>query len=101
MLRAPSGNRAHLRQTLRELAQSLDVTDGVVEVELALSDLAPVVPQQLSLFDREPVSQAELRAVLRSLVARHGEASFYWMRPDDPDARLPERRFRLDPADDV
>lgn len=99
-LRASSANGTHLRQTVRELAQSLDVSGGVIEVELALSDLAPVVPRQLSLFEREPVSQDALRAVLRSLAARHRGASFYWMRPDDPDARLPERRFRLDRAED-
>lgn len=100
-LRGSSGNGTHLRQTVHELAGSLDVTSGVVEVELVLSDLAPVVPRQLSLFEREPVSQEQLRAILRSLVARHGEASFYWMRLTDPDARLPERRFRLDQADDA
>lgn len=99
-LRAPSGNGVHLRQTVRELAASLAVTSSVVEVELALSDPAPVVPRQLSLFEREPVSQDALRAVLRNLAARHGEASFYWMRLADPDARLPERRFRLDRADE-
>jgi len=99
-LRSPSGNGAHLRQTVRELAQSLGVSGGVVEVELTLADLAPVVPRQLSLFEREPVSQDHLRAVLRSLVARHHEGAFFWMRLTDPDARLPERRFRLDPADE-
>jgi len=100
-LRAPSGNGAHLRQTVRELAGALGVSGGVVEVALGLSDLAPVVPRQLSLFEREPVSQDELRAVLRSLATRHSAASFYWMRPDDLDARLPERRFRLDRADEI
>lgn len=98
-LRSPSGDGVHLRQTVRELAQSLDVSGGVVEVALALSDLAPVVPRQLSLFEREvAVSQDELRALLRSLVARHREAGFFWMRLN-PDARLPEQRFKLDPAD--
>ena len=100
-LRSPSGDGVHLRQTVRELAQSLDVSGGVVEVALALSDLAPVVPRQLSLFERDPVSQDELRALLRILVARHREAGFFQIRLVDPDARLPERRFRLESLDEL
>jgi nucleotidyltransferase/DNA polymerase involved in DNA repair len=95
-LRQPRADADHLRRTVRELAQSLNVSSGVIEVELALGEIEAEVPRQLSLFDREPVSQTELRAALERLAAHYGDEGFYWARVADPDARLPERRVRLE-----
>jgi DNA polymerase-4 len=99
VLRQPTGSLHHLRETVGDMAHTLTVTCGVVEVELALSDIAPAVPRQLSLFDRPAVPQAHLSSVLKDLVARYGATHFYWARAVDPDARLPERRYRREPAD--
>jgi hypothetical protein len=68
---------------------------GVAGVEVTLGGMAPAVARQLSLFERGPVPQERLRAVLKDLVARYGDDSFYWVTLVDPAARLPERRFRL------
>jgi nucleotidyltransferase/DNA polymerase involved in DNA repair len=98
-LRQPTDNLRHLRDTVREMAQSLAVSGAVVGLELALSDIAPAVPRQLSLFDRPAVPQAHLNTVLRDLVARYGDSHFYWARAVARDARLPERRYRWERAD--
>jgi nucleotidyltransferase/DNA polymerase involved in DNA repair len=98
-LRQPSVNVRHLRDTVADLARSLAVAQGLVGVELVLSDLEPAKPRQLSLFEREAVSQAHLNTVLHDLVARYGGEHFYWLCAADPDARLPERRFRWEKAD--
>jgi nucleotidyltransferase/DNA polymerase involved in DNA repair len=99
VLRQPTGSPRHIRETVRDMAQSLAVTCGVVDVELALSDVTPAVPRQLSLFDRPAVPQAHLNGVLKDLVARYGDAHFYWVRAVARDARLPERRYRWEKAD--
>lgn len=99
-LRTPSTDPAHLRATVREMARSLAVTSGVVEAELALSDIAPAVPRQLSLFERPPVPQEHLSTVLKDLVARYGAAHFVRAHAADRDARLPEQRYRWEEAAD-
>ena len=98
VLRQPTGSIPHLQDAVREMAQSLAVTAGVVELDLALSDIAPAVPKQLSLFERDAVPQAHLSTVLKDLVARYGDAHFHWARVVDRDARLPERRYRWEKA---
>ncbi|HVO71615.1 MAG TPA: hypothetical protein VMT24_16310, partial [Aggregatilineaceae bacterium] len=99
VLRQPTGSARHIRETVIDMARTLAVTCGVVEVELTLSDIAPAVPRQLSLFDRPAVPQTHLSRVLEDLVARYGAAHFYRARAVDPDARLPERRYRREQAD--
>jgi nucleotidyltransferase/DNA polymerase involved in DNA repair len=98
VLRQPSASVRHLCATVHEMARSLPVSGGVVEAELVLSDVVPAVPRQLSLFERDAVPQALLSTVLKDLMARYGSEHFYWMRVADPDARLPERRFRWEQA---
>ncbi|NDJ75766.1 MAG: hypothetical protein GYB65_05870 [Chloroflexi bacterium] len=99
VLRQPSSSLDHLRTTARDMAQALTLTAGVTDVELTLSDIAPAVARQLSLFDRPAVPQVHLNTVLRDLVARYGNSHFYWARAADRDARLPERRFRWEKAE--
>ncbi len=99
VLRQPSANVRHIRETVHEMGRSLPVSGGIVEAELVLSDIAPAVPKQLSLFERDAVPQAHLSTVLKDLIARYGGEHFYWMCAADPDARLPERRFRWEKAE--
>lgn len=99
VLRQPSNRLPHIREAVREMAQSLVVTCGVVAIDLSLSDIAPAVARQLSLFDRPTVSQAHLSTVLHDMVARYGDTHFYWVRAVARDARLPERRYRWEKAD--
>ncbi len=101
MLRQPSGSARHVRETVRDMAQSFDVTAGVVALELALGHIAPAVSHQLSLFDRPAVPQAHLNTALKDLVARYGSTHFYWVRAVARDARLPERRYRWENADET
>lgn len=99
ILRQPSGSLRHIHHTVREMAQSLLTTSGVVTIELTLSGIIPAVPRQLSLFDRPAVSHTHLHTVLQDLVARYGDGHFYWARAVARDARLPERRYRWEKVD--
>lgn len=95
VLRQPAGTAGHLTRVAHDLLAAMWVPCRVVEVTITLDDLVPAVARQLSLFDRAPVPQERLRAVLKDLVARYGEDCFYWVTLLDPEARLPERRFQL------
>lgn len=95
-LQQPSGSLNHLRETVKALADRCSIPCGIVSLELALGDMTPITGQQLSLFPQPALAQAQLQELLRDLVARYGDDCFYWMTPSDPDARLPERRFRLE-----
>jgi hypothetical protein len=99
VLRQPAGNSRHLRETVYNMAQSLGVMEGVIEIDLMLSDIAPAIPRQLSLFDRPAVPQAHLNTVLSDLMAHYGDEHFFWVRVTNRDARLPERRYRWEKAD--
>ncbi len=98
VLRQPSANLRHIITTAGEMGRSLPVSGGIVEAEMVLSDIAPAVPKQLSLFERDAVPQEQLSAVLHDLVARYGGEYFYWLCAADLEARLPERRFRWEKA---
>jgi nucleotidyltransferase/DNA polymerase involved in DNA repair len=98
VLRQPASQARHLAETLIELARSLSPAQPVAAAEALLSDIAPAVPRQLSLFERPTVSESHLSAVLKDLAARYGAAHFYWLRAADDEARLPERRYRWEQA---
>ncbi|MBI5961723.1 MAG: hypothetical protein HY866_23500 [Chloroflexi bacterium] len=98
MLRQPSDSLRHLVDTAEDLMAAFSISQGVTEIELVLGDLERVTARQLGLFERQPVSQEQLSEALRHLVARYGDGIFYRVRLTDPDARLPERRFRLEKA---
>jgi DNA polymerase-4 len=95
VLRQPTAHQPHLLETAVGLAESLPVSAGVTEIEVVVDDLGPPVARQLSLFDREPVSATQLKEVLAGLVKRYGEDCFYWAQVMDSEARLPERRVRV------
>jgi len=66
--------------------------EGVSEVTLTLGDISDAPAQQLSLFDEEPASRAELTALLDRLAARFGPHAFQMAVLTDPSHPLPERR---------
>lgn len=93
VLRQATASASHLSQAARELLASMQVSCGVAGVEIGLGGIVVGEARQLTLFDREPVAQDRLQAVVRDLIARYGEGCFHFARLVDPDARLPERRF--------
>lgn len=95
-LRQPRARLEAAVETVCELASSLPVTEGVTGVEVTLDDIGTPDARQLSLFEREPVSTAQLRAVLQTLVKRYGDECFYLVHVVDEADRLPERRVRLE-----
>ena len=95
VLRQPGSSTPHLTRTCIDLLGTMQVPRGIIEMTVSLGNIKPVAARQLSLFERDPVSQERLRAVLTDLVARYGDESFYWVTLIDPDARLPERRVEL------
>jgi nucleotidyltransferase/DNA polymerase involved in DNA repair len=98
VLREPLMVDSALLNVTKELFQSIQVSGPVTGVEIILSGIAPIVGRQMSLFEREPVSHSKLHLVLKDLVARYGEDSFYLLKLTNQDARLPERRFSLEKA---
>lgn len=98
-LRQPAATAARLAETAAALLAGARVGSGVVGVTLALSGIAPATAQQLSLFPRDPVPAARLRATLQDLVARYGAEGFYWPRLTRPDDWLAQRRAGLEPVD--
>jgi hypothetical protein len=71
----------------------------VTGLEVSLADLVPAVGQQLDLFVHQTGQDKRLRQALRNVVARYGTECLYWIRLTDPQARLPERSFRLQKVD--
>lgn len=96
-LRSPSSGAARLADAAFDLLLTLPIRRHLQTLELRFSGAAPVFERQLSLFDRPPVAIDQLRAALASLSGRYGDC-FYVARLVDPDARIPEARFRLEPA---
>jgi hypothetical protein len=95
-LRQPTARHVHLLETAVGLAASLPVAAGVTEIEVIVDDMGSPVARQLSLFEREPVSATQLKDVLAGLVKRYGEDCFYWAQVVDGEARVPERRVRVE-----
>jgi DNA polymerase-4 len=94
-LRQPSASPERLALTLVEMLDAVQIVSAVAEVEVTFGRIVEAEARQLSLFPTESVPQDRLRQVLRQLIARHGAETFYWADLVDPNARLPEYRFRL------
>jgi len=94
-LRQPSASPERLVRTLDEMLERLRLRSAVAEATVTLGRIVQAEARQLSLFPPESVPQDRLREVLQQLIARHGAEMFYWADLVDPDARLPEQRFRL------
>lgn len=94
ILRQPTGSGQRLVDTLTEMLRGMHLTQGVVEVEVLLGDIAQAEAQQLSLFEIAGAPREDLRSILEDLVRKYGSESFYWASLTSPDDRLPERRFK-------
>ncbi|MEO6758840.1 MAG: hypothetical protein ABIO24_05255 [Saprospiraceae bacterium] len=92
--REPISSSHGLYRAVERLLVRVNVSCGIVEVGLRVSQLAPVVPRQLSLFD--PPQAEELHNVLIDLAERYGADCFYQVETHRHPARLPEFHFHLE-----
>jgi nucleotidyltransferase/DNA polymerase involved in DNA repair len=99
VLRQPTADASHIIYALDQLLARARVSCGVEELEVTLSGLVPASGRQLNLFVHGAVQERRLRGVLRNLVTRYGADCFYRVSLTDQEARLPERRFRLQEMD--
>lgn len=95
-LDAPTAQSDTIALASRRLLGRMSIRDGVESITVQCADLTPLATGQLSLFaDASPVP--DLRPATReSLLARFGPRRLFRPRADERDARLPERRYRLD-----
>ena len=71
----------------------------VARLELELDDVAPAAGTQLTLFAPQTGRTGRLGWQLARLALRFGEGRVGWMEIGDPDALLPEARWRWRPTD--
>ena len=101
VMRRPSGDQERLRRILTELLGNAQVRSGVIELELVLDNLVPVVGQQLDLFVHGTGQEHRLRDVLKDLVNRYGSHCFYQVSLLDHQAPLPELRCQFREMDEL
>jgi DNA polymerase-4 len=94
-LAEPTSNSAILAAALLALSRSVVLESGVVAVKVSIFALTPTVVEQLDLFAPEGGQNQRLRDVLDRLQGRFA-GSLLSARLAEPDARLPERRVRLE-----
>ncbi len=99
VLREATANAKLISRTLMRLLTSIELSVGVVEVDVTLSELENEVTRQLDLFGTPTLSQNHLSDLLENLTARFGDDSFYQMIPLETDHWLPERRYSFEKAD--
>lgn len=104
-----NGQRVTLREQFSQPTQQLRLveqalvtqvrahkpTAGVIEMQIVLSCLAPILQKQLSLFEA-PVPDETIGETLLNLSDRHGKR-FFAMEPFRPNSRFPDRRYRAIP----
>ena len=79
----------------------LNLFPGVSQVTIILANLGPALGEQPELFGPTPsrLQSEALQSHLPELLARFGPERFYTVELTTPNAHLPERRFRLHPAE--
>jgi nucleotidyltransferase/DNA polymerase involved in DNA repair len=90
----PVASSGGIYKKLWFLLKQITLSGGVMQIEVRLSAIRPVLPRQLSLFDDLDGGE-HLRETLVDLTARHG-ACFFAPLLHHPDALLPEYRFSLE-----
>jgi protein ImuB len=90
-----TADRATIIQALLALSRSAIITSGVEAVRVAGLDLVPLAAAQLDLFAPERGQRDRLDAVLSQLSTRQANGLLRAILAN-PQARLPERRVRLD-----
>lgn len=93
-LREAGQETALLQRALAARLARLELSAGVCALQLTLTALTPATGQQPVLFG--PPQAGHWQAHLPDLLARFGPGRFYTVELGDPEARLPEQRFRLD-----
>lgn len=96
VLRRPTQSAHHLHSTAIDLFHRVALSQGILGIELILTDLVPGEVQQLSLFSESSSEQAHSR-VLQDVAARYGDCLFRVL-ATDPQARLTEARFCIQSA---
>jgi len=89
----PVASAAGIARTIQQLAERVRLTKGVTALEVSSAHLVANTLRQLELFGYQP-GRAQLIDLANILVTRHS-GCFYQAAPDEPEALLPERRFRL------
>jgi DNA polymerase-4 len=95
VMRQPTGNPERLNRILGELMAQAEIGWGITELEVILADMIPAKGQQLDLFVHQAGQEGRMHEALKDLVARYGTSYFYRISLISREARLPERRFRL------
>jgi DNA polymerase IV len=95
--REPVSGSLGLYRALQTMTAQLKVRSSVVELEVRLGRLSPVLPRQLSLFDAP--MQCDPRPLLLELAERYDDIRFYSVALNSQPSRLPERRFHLERLD--
>ena len=94
-LSKPTQALRHIGRQLQTLFQHNQPPAGLIDLQVALSYLAPILHRQLNLF--EPVGTDEtLVETIEHLSDRHGQR-FFHLRPEQTRSRLPERRYQVTP----
>jgi nucleotidyltransferase/DNA polymerase involved in DNA repair len=99
VLRRPTGDPKRLARIFCELMGRIQVESGISGLEVILTDMRPATGQQLDLFVHRTGQESRLCHALKDLVARYGAGCFYRVSLINPEAHLPERRFRLREVD--
>lgn len=95
VLTEPTSDVALLTQILLALSRTATLESGVTTVTVVASHLVPVVTEQLNLFGQMAGQAQRLHDVLNRLEGRFA-GSLLRAQLNDPRARLPERRVRLE-----
>ncbi|MBL8119610.1 MAG: hypothetical protein JNJ78_18920 [Anaerolineae bacterium] len=86
-------NRIALFRDLQYLFRKLEIRNGIVEIEVQISKLEAVVPQQLSLFDAIPARDP--RTLLLQLSDQYGGDCFFVIAENTQQTPIPEMEFHL------
>jgi len=98
VLREATANAKLIGRMLMRLLSDVEITMGVVEIQVTASELATPVMRQLDLFGTPTLGQNRLSDLLESLTARFGDECFLQVIPLDTDHWLPERRYAFEKA---
>jgi hypothetical protein len=101
VFRQPAAGAQPIGRTLVDLLAQVTYPCGVVGLEVVLAGLIPARGEQLDHFVHRTRQESRLRDTLGNLVTRYGAGCFYLVSVTDREARLLERRFRLQEASDL
>jgi hypothetical protein len=77
------------------MLSAMDVTNGVVEFDIEITDITDIQPQQLELFPSDASKALQFEQAVENLIRRYGVDRFYEASMVNQVSPLPERRFEL------